>query len=423
MIRPRSALPGPEDTTRAVLANGVTVLSRLNPNSPSVVISGYVQAGSLFDPDEALGLANFAATALMRGTAEHDMQGLYDALESVGASLSFSAGVHTAGFSGRSLSEDLPLLLGLLGEALRRPAFPPEQIERLRAQLLTGLAMRAQDTSEMASLTFDKLVFKGHPYSRPEDGLVETIQAITPDDLAAFHQHHYGPRGMVLAIVGAIDPQKAVTQAEKVLGNWSNPAQPELPVLPPLKPLTRAVTSRVKIPGKSQSDLIIGTSGPTRRDPGFHAALLGNSILGQFGMMGRIGDVVREKSGLAYYAYSTLHAGIGPGAWEVSAGVNPGNIQKARDLICGEIARFLSLGVSAEELADSQSNFIGRLPFSLESNAGVAGALLNIERYGLGLNYYQRYADLLRAVTPEEVVETARKYLDPDRLATAIAGP
>jgi zinc protease len=103
--------------------------------------------------------------------------------------------------------------------------------------------------------------------------------------------------------------------------------------------------------------------------------------------------------------------------------VDPENIEKAIELIRQEIARFVHEPVSAEELSDSQANFIGRLPLSLESNSGVAGALLNLERYQLGLDYYRRYADLVRAVSVENVLETAQTYLDPDRLGIAMAGP
>ena len=418
----QQSLPGPEDITRLTLPNGISVLARANFNSPSVVIGGYLSCGSLFDTDEKLGLADFTALSLMRGTETRDFQKIFDALESAGANLSLSAGAHTAGFTGRSLSEDLPLLLGLLEDVLRRPVFPVEQIERLRAQLLTGLAQRAQDTAAMASLTFDQIVFDGHPYARPDEGWPETIRAITRADLADFHRQKYGPRGMVLVVVGAVAPKIAVEQVTKALGDWTNPAQPEPPALPPLKPLKKTVTRKVKIPGKSQADLVIGTTGPYRKDPAYIAASLGNSALGQFGLGGRIGDMVREKSGLAYYAYSSLNAGIGPGSWDVSAGVNPGNVQKARDLICKEIALFAKKGVTSEELTDSQSNFIGRLPLSLESNAGVVNALLNIERYDLGLDYYRRYPDLVRAVTIEDVLAVARKYLHPDKLAIAIAG-
>ncbi|MBE3065965.1 MAG: insulinase family protein [Chloroflexi bacterium] len=416
------SLPGPDDITRDLLPNGITVLARTNFNSPSVVIGGYLPCGSLFDPDEKLGLADFTASGLLRGSQKRDFQKIFDDLESSGANLSFSAGGHTAGFTGRCLSEDLPLLFDLLADALRCPVFPGEQVERLRAQFLTGLAIRAQDTAGMASLTFDQIVFKGHPYARPDDGWPETIRAITRDYLADFHRIHYGPRGLVLAIVGAVEPKAIAGQIADVLGDWTNPCQPELPGLPELKSLKKSVTRKVKIPGKSQADLVIGTSGPRRKDPEFMPASLGNSVLGQFGMAGRIGEVVRGKSGLAYYASSSLSAGIGPGAWDVSAGVNPRNVQKTSDLICKEIARFVEKGVTAEELSDSQSNFVGRLPLSLESNAGVVNALLNIERFDLGLDYYRRYPGLVRAVTPADVLTTACKYLHPDKLAVAVAG-
>jgi len=423
MNKSRSSLPGPDDITRSPLAHGLILLSRANFNSPSVVISGYIQAGSLFDPDEKLGLAGFTASALMRGSAQRDLQQIYEPLESCGASLSFSAGVHTTGFSGRSLTEDLPLLLNTLAEVIRQPTFPGEQVEKLRAQLLTGLAIRAQDTADMAALTFDQIVFANHPYGRPEDGYPETIRAIRGEDLADFHRRFYGPRGMVIAIVGAVEPQEAVEQVQRALGDWDNPQQPDTPPLPPLMPMQETITRRVDITGKFQSDLVIGVSGPARRDPEYLPASLGNSVLGQFGLMGRIGDVVREKSGLAYYAYSSLNAGVGPGSWEISAGVNPDNVAKAARLIRSEITRFVEKGVTVEELFDSQANFVGRLPLSMESNAGVAGALLNIERFELGLDYYCRFTDLVRAVIPDEVLQSARKYFHPERLAIAIAGP
>jgi zinc protease len=418
-----SALPGADDITRAVLPNGIVVLARANFNSQSVTMSGHVDTGGIFEPDEKLGLADFTAAMLMRGTGAHSSQEIYELIEGVGASLGFSSGTHTTGFSGRSLAEDLPIVLGLLAEALRRPTFPAEQVERLRSQLLTGLAIRAQDTSEMASLTFDEIVFAHHPYARPEDGFPETIRAITREEMAEYHRAHFGPKGMVVAVVGAVEPAEAVDQVARVVGDWENPGQPDQPPLPPLTPLTEIVRRHVSLQGKVQADLILGAAGPRRRDPEYMAAALGNSVLGQFGMMGRIGDVVREQSGLAYYAYSSMTGGTGPGSWEVSAGVNPENVEKAIDLIRSEIRQFTEQGVTAEELTDSQANFIGRLPLSLESNAGVAGGLLKIERFGHSLDYYRQYADLVREVSVEQVVEAARKYLHPDRLAIATAGP
>jgi zinc protease len=420
---PHHSLPGPDSITRQVLDNGITVLARPNFNSPSVVITGYLTAGNLFEPDEKLGLADFTATSLMRGTERRTFQQIYEALESAGAGLGFGGSTHTTSFSGRALVEDLDMLLSLTNEALRQPIFPAEHVERLRTQKLTGLAMRAQDTGEMASLAFDQVVYAGHPYSRPEDGYPETVQLIQQADLKAFHQRNYGPRGMVVAVVGGIEPQAAIEKVNLALGDWYNPEQPDLPSLPEVRLLDGTVRKRVTIPGKSQADVILGTVGPARRSPDYMAAALGNSILGQFGMYGRIGESVRERSGLAYYAYSSLSGGIGPGPWYAAAGVDPANVEQASELMMAEIRRFTAEPVSIDELADSQAQFIGRLPLSLESNGGVASALLSLERFELGLDHYQRYPDIVQAITPVEVLETAQRYLVPERFAIVAAGP
>lgn len=418
-----SSIPGADDITRVTLQNGIVVLVRENPNSLSVTLRGYLPAGSLLDPDDKLGLADFVADGLLRGTAKREFQAIYDALESIGANFGFSSGTHTVGFGGKSLAEDLPLLLDILNEGLRAPVFPSDQVEKLRAQLLTGLALRAQDTRDMASLLFDELVYRQHPYSRPEEGHPETVGAITLDDLVAFHRTVYGPRGMVLAVVGGIKAEQAVDLVRATLEDWANPAQLPGLELPPWEALPERVYKRHAIPGKSQSDLIVGTAGPPRSAPDFMAANLGNSILGRFGLMGRVGDAVREKAGLAYYAYSNLSGGTGPGAWEVAAGVNPANEKKAIDLIFKELDRFTVELVDEEELSDSQSNYIGSMPLSLESNGGVADAMLNIERYQLGLDYYRLYPKLVQSITREQVRAAAAKYLQVDRLAVAVAGP
>jgi zinc protease len=417
------SLPGPEDIHREVLDNGIIVLTRSNFSSPSVTISGYIQTGSLFDPNEKLGLADFAASALMRGTTHHSFDELYNELESVGASLGYDSGLHSTGFHGHGLSEDLSLLLKLLAETMREPSFPKAEVEKLRHHLLTGLAIREQDTSDMADITFDEILFHGHPYARSEEGNPVTIKAIRRADLVKYHQQTFGPRGMAVAVVGAVEPKRAVDLVVRALGSWRNNDQQELPKLPEVKPLAETVQRHHPISGKSQSDIVIGTNGPRRKDDDYMAAALGNSILGQFGMMGRIGNAVREKSGLAYYAYSNLNAGIGPGSWTISAGVNPANVKKASELIIKELKRLVKNGVTKEELADSQANFIGRLPLSFESNGGVANALLNIERYDLGLDYYHRYDARVQTVTRTDVLEVARKYIEPSRLALATAGP
>ncbi len=417
------SVPGPDDIFRKTLPNGIVLLVRSNFNSASVVISGYLAVGSQFDPPEKLGLAHYTSRGLMRGTARSSFQEIFDRLESAGASFGYGASVHTTSFGGRALAEDLPLLFSTLAESLIEPVFPADQVNRLKSQMLTSLAIRGQSTQDVAAIEFDSLLFPNHPYGRPEDGYIETINAISRNDLVNFHRDHYFPNGMTMVVVGAVHPQQVFDLTDRYFSHWQKPAPPAEPQHAAIKPLERAVVKHIVVPGKSQSDLVMGTLGPKRKAPEYLAASLGNSILGQFGLMGRIGDSVREKAGLAYYASTSLNAWKESGSWEVSAGINPGNVKRATALITSELRRFTSELVSEEELTDNQNNYIGRMPLSLESNGGVANSILNLERFDLGLDYLQRYPSLIRAVTREQVLEAARLHIDPDKLAIVSAGP
>jgi zinc protease len=416
-------LPGPENIFRVELENGITILTRQNFNSPSVVVQGYLESGSQFDPIDKLGLAHFTALALMRGTTEHDFQTIFNDLESAGASLGFSAGTHTVGFGGMALAEDLGLIMSYLQECLRQPVFPGDQVEKLKIQLLASLAIRAQETSDQASINFDKLLFGDHPYGQPEDGFPETIQTIQREDLSEFHRGRFGPNGMVIVVVGAVETQQAVDVVLQCFGDWNNPQQQKPPQLPLIQPLKDMIRKHIPLAEKTQTDLVMGTLGPRRSSPDYLAASLGNSVLGQFGMMGRIGDVVREQAGLAYHASTSLNSGLESGSWEVNAGVNPANLDRAINLILGELGRFVKEPVTSEELDDSKANYIGRMPLSLESNAGMANALSRLERFRLGLDYYQRFPGLVARVNSNDILETARRYIDPTKQVIVSSGP
>jgi zinc protease len=419
----RNALPSPENITRQVLLNGITVLSRSNFNSPTLSIKGYLQGGSLFDPEDKLGLGYLTAFGLMTGTSQRDFQSLYNQIESIGANLSFSADTLTTSFSAHCLSEDLSLMLELISDCLRSPAFPEKEFNRQKNQMLTALDIRAQDTTTMASLLFDQIVYEGHPYQHPDEGYTETVQAIQRDDLVNFYQHTSGPEKMALVIVGAVEPQHAIDAVNQTLGDWTNPQQQRPPDIPSIQPLAHSTHKSLQIPGKTQADIVMGSHAPDRHSPDYHTLRIGNNILGEFGMMGRLGQRVREEAGLAYYAYSSLSISLGPGAWEMIAGVNPGNIDETIGLITEEVRKFVTQPVSEEELADSKSNFLGRMPLLLESNSGVAVSLLNIEHFDLGLDYYLQYPKHVQAITADGILEASQKYLNPDRLAIAVAGP
>lgn len=416
------SLPGADDVHRVQLSNGITILTRTNFNSPSVVIHGYLGAGSVFDTDDKLGLAYFTAQSLLRGTTRRNTTEIYNLLETAGASLGIGASVHNVTFGGRCLSEDLSILMMLLSESLQEPVFPQDQVEKLRARILTGIAMREDDTADTASLAFDSLLFPGHPYGKPDDGFSETVMNIKQEDLVEFHRQHYGPAGMVIVVVGAVQPQTVIQLVKQTFAGWYNSGQLTPPVLKEIGMPCQTIRKHITLPGKSQTDIVMGTLGPHRLSEDYLPASLGNNILGRFGMMGRIGDVVREQSGLAYHASTSLNAWIASGSWEVSAGVNPANLNKAIELIINELDRFVTEPVTEAELQDSKSNYIGRLPLSMESNAGVASALAGVERFQLGLNYYREYPQKIQAITSEQILQSTQKYLDPQKLVIVSAG-
>jgi zinc protease len=419
---PNKTYPGPETIHRYVLDNGITLLVYENFAAESVVIEGLVRAGGLGEPLEKAGLASFTADMLMRGTRTRSFDEIYEAVESLGANLDFSSGRHTTEFSSSSLAEDLDLILELTADSLRQPTFPAEQIEAVRGEIMTGLHIRANDTRYRAGRAFREMLYQDHPYGRSLDGSLESVAAISGDDMAQFHGRYYGPQGMIITVVGAVKHEEVLTKIQNAFGDWQ-PAVETLPDVPSASLPAATWRTHVTMPKKTQSDIMLGLPGPLRSAPDYLEASMANTILGVFGMMGRLGTTVREEQGLAYYAYSRLQGGLGPSPWYVSTGVSPDKVEQAVRSILHEINRLINEPISAEELADNQAYRTGTLPVSLETNDGLAGIIGDIELFDLGLDYLQKLPDLINAMTPESVQAAARKYLSTEHLAIAVAGP
>ncbi len=418
-----ASYPGPDTIHRRVLDNGIIVLHYENRSSETVALEGIVRAGAAAEPAAQAGLADFTADLLIRGSSRWSFEAIAEALETAGARLSFGGSRHTSGFSAHSLVEDLDLVLDIAADTLRRPLFPPDHVERVRGQTITGLQMRANDTGEMARLAFYEAAYPAHPYSRSVQGYEETVAALRREDVADFHARSYGPQGMIIGIVGAIALDEALGKLEAAFGDWRNDGQQATPIAgdaPRPVGLTRRV---VPMPDKHQADLLLGLPGPRRAAPDYLHASLMNTILGVFGMMGRIGHNVREEQGLAYYASSRFHGGLGPGPWLASAGVAPDKVEQAIAAIRDEIRRIQDEPVEAEELAESQAYRTGSLPMSLETNSGLVDTITDMELYDLGLDYIQTYTPRLQAITIADITAAARKYLSADDLVIAIAGP
>ncbi|MDR7485563.1 MAG: pitrilysin family protein [Armatimonadota bacterium] len=406
---------------RTVLPNGLTCLVRPFRETGVATIHGYVKAGGIFDGARP-GLARFAGSTLIRGTRRRSARHLAEDLDAMGASLAVSPGTETTVITGRALAEDLPRLLAMAAEILVEPAFPADEVEKVRGELLTALRVNSLDTRQVAERIFRRLTYpEGHPHSRHPDGEEAVLEALQPDDLRAFHAHHFQPGATVIAVVGDVDPGYATDQLARAFGEWVRGPW-RMPAFPPPAGSVVRRQEEAVVPGKTQSDLVLGGPGVARTDPDYYGVMMANLLLGQLGMMGRIGRAVREQQGMAYYAYSELRAGLLAGPWWVRAGVNPVNVERAIAQILREVADLQAHGPAPDELADARTFLVGSLAVRLESSAGIAQTLADIELYDLGLDHLERYPSIIAGVSRDDVVAAVRRF-PTDGAVLAIAGP
>lgn len=420
--------PPPErarlEIQRAVLPNGIAIVGNESSASPSVVLRAAVRSGSIFDPAQKEGLSSFASRMQLRGTRRHSFQELNELTDSLGATLGVDGLTQLSQVTFRCLVEDFGRMVDVVAELMREPVFPEDQLERFRGEVLARLREQENDTGMVAEKLFSQLAYPaGHPYSRWRPGDEQTVGSFARDDLVAFHRAHSQPAGAFFVVSGAVPFAEAVGRIGAAFGDWKA-AGPAASLQVPGAPRRTGLLRRsIGLAGKSQSDIVMGLPSISRKAPDFDALSFADLILGGLGLMGRLGDVVRDRDGLAYYVSCSLESLYGPGAWQVHAGVNPSNVDQAIESIRGEIRRIQDEPISDDEENDGKSYLTGILPLALETSGGVARTLQQIELYDLGLDYVDRYPEIVRSLTKAQVQEAARRYMSADDLVVVVAGP
>ncbi|MGB0385772.1 MAG: M16 family metallopeptidase [Ardenticatenaceae bacterium] len=421
----RSSLPSAENIALRQLKNGLLLAARENFTTPAVIMRGRLGVGAMDESPEKSGLASLTASLLSRGTERRDYDTINEAIEGVGASAGFSGGTHTSGAWGKCLAEDFSDILNLVTEMMRYPTFPEDHLERVRAQRVTGLREQQNNTRAMADMLFYESAYPAsHPYHHNSSGTPESVESLTRDELFEFHRANYGPAGGIFLVVGALPQEEALDLLEAALGDWEPLAGREMSrEVPAVAWPEKAISQFYEMPSKTQNDIYYGLPTIPMTHPDFMALRLANTIMGVFGMMGRIGKSVRDHQGLAYYARSSLHASRGPSAWVATAGVSPDKVSQAVDSIRYEWVRMGKELVGEEEINNSKSLLTGSVPLQLETNNGVSQTILNMLSYDLGLDYLLRYNERINAITAEDIRRMSKQYFDPECAVLAVAGP
>jgi len=413
----------PLNPVRLALPNGATLLTKHTATTPAVSINVAMRAGSASDPVGEAGTAWLLSRVIDRGTATRSAAEIAEELDSRGITLTIGVSRHLFSLVCTCLADDFEPVLALVGDIVMSPSVPDDELAKRKGEVITAIRQDEDNPAVRATEALMALLYPGgHPYGRRSKGSIATAESLTRDQLLQLHASRFAPSELTAVIVGDVERSRAVEAATQVFGGWNKPAPPPLVVAPVAPP---EAGQRVVIPmmNKAQADIACGFVAIARRDPDYYACWLMNNVFGQYSIGGRLGDSIRERQGMAYYASSSLDANVVPGPLTIRAGVNPANVDRALASIDDEIVRLVRDGLTQKELDDSRRFLIGSIPRALETNAAIANFLQTEEFFGLGLDYDARLPDLLGAVTLDAANAAARRVIDPERMATVIAGP
>jgi zinc protease len=408
---------------RALLDTGAAVIVQETTTAPAVTIDASFRAGSVYESPDLPGLAHFVARVLDRGTERRTADRLAEELDDRGVSLLVATTRHTLRISCTCLAEDFDEMLSLVVDVARRPTFPDEEIAKRRAETTTAIRQDEDNPAVRAVESVIELMYgAGHPYACRAKGTPESLERITRDAMVTYHRHHLVPASLSLVVVGDVRAPRVVERAAEELAGW-NGSRPEPVPIPSPEPITSRRRKVIAMPGKPQTDIAYGFTTIRRLDPRYYAYWMMNNILGQFGLGGRLAENIRERQGMAYYAFSSCDPNVGEGPLLVRAGVDPANVERAVEAIDKEVRDLGTDGPTPTEVVETREYLIGSIPRLFETNQSIAAFLQNCDMFGLGLDYDQRLPSLLAAVTRDEIAAAAAEVLRPERASLAIAGP
>ncbi|MEL6511004.1 MAG: pitrilysin family protein [Pseudomonadota bacterium] len=406
------------DIQEVTSPGGITAWLVEEPSIPFTALELRFRGGTSLDRDGKRGAVNLMTGLLEEGSADLDSRGFAVARDNLAASFDFDSYDDAVSVSARFLSENREEALALLRKALIEPRFDQTAMDRVRAQVLASIRSDLKDPDEIASDAFNAIIYGDHPYGSNEAGTVETVSALTRDDIVQAHQDTMALDNLYVSAVGDITAAELGALLDDLLGALPAEAAP----MPPRLDITTEADITIVPFETPQSVAVFGHRGIDQDHPDFFAAFILNNIFGASGFESRLMDEVREKRGLTYGIYTFLMSKDLAETMVGRLASANGRIAEAVDVIQSEWARMQTEGVTAEELADAKTYLTGAYPLRFDGNGRIANILVGMQMTGLPIDYAETRNDRINAVSLEEINRVASELMQPDALQFVIVG-
>ena len=402
---------------------GIDVIAMKTEVENVVTFRGSLPAGDSFAPKENLAIPTLVGEMLDKGTTKEDKFAIAQKLDEIGAKIDFSVGGVMTEFNGKCLRKDMPVVISLLAEQLRMPAFSAEEFAKLKKQIAGDLQRAMESTDFRADQAFAEMVFPaGHPnYAPPTKEFIAAVEAAKLEDVKAFHAAFYGPAQATLVVVGDIDVAALKADVAKTFEGWTGgKTRPEIARAPAA---AQRRQQTIPMADKPNVTVMLGQgSGLKYSEPDALALRVGTAALGS-GFTGRLMANVRDKEGLTYGISAGLaDDAFSDGAWQVAANFAPDLLEKGMASTMRELESWYSDGVTAAELERVKSNLVGTFKVGLATTNGLANSLLNAIHRGLDVTWLDEYPKRITALSLQEVNGAIKKHLHPDKMTLIKAG-
>jgi zinc protease len=402
---------------RIVLPNNLVLLLSEEASLPFVTFQLLIDCGSWRDPPGLEGLAHLTSEGILLGTSRRSLFEVNESLDFMGSRLSTSCEKDFATLSFRSLKKNLDEGIALFMEVLTQPSFPQGEIERTIEELKGALKSEEDDPGEVAEKAFNEAVFGESPYAHPVQGTLKSISGLTREAVLEFYRTWYQPQISILAVVGDITLEEVREKLIPLLSAWPQRETPERPFHADFG--EGPGTVRIDKP-ITQAHIRMGHAGIERSHPDYYAVFVMNNVLGSGGFGSRLMEEIRSKRGLAYAVLSHFLPHRRQGTFQIVLQTKNESAREAISVALQQVERMQKEGVSEEELETAKRYLIGSFPLRLTSQRDLARFYSQVEYYGIGLDYPERYPSLIQSVTVEDVHMAAKKYLHPQEMILTV---